>query len=145
MKLEHINLRVPSIRKTQEFLALAFPDFRQRGSGYGPTYGYWSHFGNDDTYIALLQADKPGEEDNESIPDYHYEDRFRLMHVGITVDSVAELMQRLAQAGLQPNSSDDLDSHPARRRIYYLDGNGVEWEFVEYLSEDPEQRNDYTL
>lgn len=145
MTLEHINLRVPSIALTQAFLQAAFPDFRVRGSGYGEVFGYWSHIGNDDTYIALLQGEKPGEESVEGIPRYKYSDSYRLMHVGYVVNSVEELIERLRKQGIEPDDVESLNSHPHRRRVYYLDGNGVEWEFVEYLSKDAAKRNDYVL
>ncbi len=142
-RMEHINLRVPSIKKTQAFLAAAFEDFRQRGNGYSETYGYWSHFGNDETYIALLQSAKPGEEDAQPVPDYHYDDQFRLMHIGMEVEDIKALMERLRRQGLEPDLTDD--THPHRRRVYYLDGNNVEWEFIQYLSDKPAERNDYSL
>lgn len=145
MQLEHINLRVPSIAKTQEFLAAAFPDFRVRGSGYSPTYGCWSHFGNDDYYLALLQAEKPGSESPRPIEPFDYDDAYRLMHVGLVVEDVEELMQRLEQRGYEPDQTGDLDSNPHRRRVYYLDDNGMEWEFVQYLSDKPSEKNDYSL
>ncbi len=28
--------------------------------------------------------------------------------------------------------------------IYFLDAEDLEWEFVEYLSDDPKERNDYS-
>lgn len=143
--LEHINLRVPSIAKTQAFLGAAFPDFRERGSGYGDYYGYWSHFGNDDTYVALLQGDRPGDEPPDRIPDYEYQQKYRLMHLAYVVKSVDELMERLRRAGYEPDDVSSLNSHPWRRRVYYLDDNGIEYEFIEYLSDNPARRNDYSL
>ena len=46
--------------------------------------------------------------------------------------------------GSEPSDVSGLDEHPHRRRVYYRDDYGVDWEFVEYLPEDPEQRNDYS-
>ena len=143
--LEHINVRVPSINKVKAFLCAAFPDFRVRGSGYGPTYGYWAHIGNDDYYLALLQKDKPGEESNEKIAPYAYEQNYRLMHFGFVVDDIDALMGRLEAAGIQPDDIESLNEHPHRRRVYYLDDNGIEYEFVQYLSDKAEERNDYSF
>jgi hypothetical protein len=53
-------------------------------------------------------------------------------------------MARLSAAGFEPADASALDSHPFRRRVYYIDGNGLDWEFVQYLSQDPAQRNDYS-
>lgn len=142
--LEHVNLRVPSIQRTQAFLAAAFPDFTERGTGHSATYGYWSHFGNEHTYFALQQIEKPGEESDITVEPFKASDRFRLLHIGLEVDDVETLMARLEAGGYSPSNTEDLDSHPWRRRVYYLDGNGMEWEFVQYLSEQTAQRNDYT-
>ena len=35
--------------------------------------------------------------------------------------------------------------HPFRKRVYFNDAEGNDWEFVEYLSQDPLERNDYEL
>ena len=144
-QLEHINLRVPSIARTQALLCAAFPDFRLRGSGYGPIYGYWAHIGNDDHYVALSQREKPGEESDESIPPYEYGQPYYLLHLAYVVDDIEALMARLTEAGFEPDDAANLNDHPYRRRVYYLDGNGIEYEFIQYLSNDPAQRNDYTL
>jgi hypothetical protein len=49
---------------------------------------------------------------------------------------------RLRQAaGYEPNMH--ADGHPARRRVYFYDPEGNDWEFVQYLSDDPAERNDY--
>ncbi|MGI1679188.1 MAG: VOC family protein [Cellvibrionaceae bacterium] len=145
MTIEHINIRVPSIIKTQHFLKAAFPDFKVRGSGSSKTYGYWSHIGNDDTYIALSQSQKPEEEKNTKVTDYQYDDKFRLMHIGYVINDIKSLIQRLSDSGYSPVDLDDLQSHPHRKRIYYFDGNGVEWEFIEYLSNNKTEKNDYSL
>lgn len=143
--LEHVNIRVPSLARTQAFLGAAFPDFRVRGSGFSPHYGYWSHFGNDDHYVALFQGEEPGRETDERVAPFSGDESYRLMHVAYVVEDVESLMTRLGENGFEPDSSSNLDSHPFRRRVYYLDGNGIEWEFIHYLSDKPEERNDYKL
>jgi hypothetical protein len=35
--------------------------------------------------------------------------------------------------------------HPYRKRVYFYDPDGNDWEFVQYLSGDPGKRHDYTL
>ena len=37
------------------------------------------------------------------------------------------------------------NAHPHRKRVYFNDREGNDWEFVQYLSDDPADRNDYTL
>lgn len=88
--------------------------------------------GDDHSYIAMTEV--PGTEDSSN-----------LRHIGIVVEDLAGLIERLAQAGYVASDSSELDSHPHRRRIYYIDGNGLEWEFVEYLTDQLEERNDYSL
>lgn len=53
-------------------------------------------------------------------------------------------MARLSAAGFEAADASALDGHPHRRRVYYEDGNGIAWEFVQYLSEDPDECNDYS-
>jgi hypothetical protein len=36
-------------------------------------------------------------------------------------------------------------AHPYRKRVYFHDRDGHDWEFVQYLSDDPAKRNDYAL
>ncbi|MDP6094913.1 MAG: VOC family protein [Gammaproteobacteria bacterium] len=130
--LEHIHINVDSILKTTEFLHIATPDLTERGGGNDSDFGPWIHIGNDELYIALTEV--PG----CSPPD-------GLRHIGIAVEDIEALMDRLSGAGFEPADASELDSHPFRRRVYYVDGNGIDWEFVEYLSYDSEKRNDYSL
>jgi hypothetical protein len=37
------------------------------------------------------------------------------------------------------------DAHPYRKRVYFHDLEGNDWEFVQYLSDDPAKRHDYEL
>jgi len=37
------------------------------------------------------------------------------------------------------------NNHLFRKRLYFYDPEGRDWEFVEYLSKNVEERNDYTL
>jgi hypothetical protein len=34
--------------------------------------------------------------------------------------------------------------HPARKRVYFHDPEGNDWEFVQYFTTDPSERNDYS-
>ena len=64
-------------------------------------------------------------------------------HIGFIVDQLDEMMERLNAAGYKLTDNSVMD-HPFRRRAYYFDGNGVEWEFIEYLSGITTERNDYS-
>ncbi len=129
--LEHVHVNVDSIAATESFLRAALPDLEKRGSGNAPGYGRWAHLGTDRAYIALTEVQ------GTAAP-------AGLRHIGLVVEDLDGMVQRLAKAGFHPADVTALAEHPARRRIYYLDQNGLDWEFVEYLSDDPQRRNDYS-
>jgi hypothetical protein len=58
------------------------------------------------------------------------------------VDDLVALEVRMTAAGFEPNLK--ADEHPARNRRYIYDPDGNDWEFVEYLVEDVDARNDYS-
>jgi catechol 2,3-dioxygenase-like lactoylglutathione lyase family enzyme len=64
-------------------------------------------------------------------------------HLGYEVDDVEGVRRRLAEAGYRDTTVPN--DHPHRRRVYFTDVEGNDWEFVEYRSSDPAQRNDYAL
>lgn len=129
--LEHVHLGVKNLATTEEFLSAALPGFSRRGSGYAEGYGNWVHIGGQDNYIALTETDV--ELDPKS-----------LRHIGLVVDDIDAVIRRLEAVGRSPSDASALNSHPFRRRVYYRDDNGIHWEFVQYLSEDASQRNDYS-
>ena len=59
------------------------------------------------------------------------------------VDAVMTGHDHLAKAGYDDSTVPN--EHPHRKRVYFHDPNGNDWEFVEYRSEDPAERNDYAL
>lgn len=129
--LEHIHINVDSIEATERLLRVAIPDFKRRGGGNAENYGSWLHIGTDTDYIALTEVAgaKPME---------------NLRHIGLVVDDVEAVIARLSAIGIEPADDSALDEHPYRRRVYYVDDNGLDWEFVQYLSEDQALRNDYS-
>ena len=64
-------------------------------------------------------------------------------HLAYEVDDVEALCQRMMSAGYQDSTPPN--AHPYRKRRYFYDPEGNDWEFVEYLSQESTQRNDYTL
>jgi len=140
--LEHANITVHSIARAQTFLKAAFPSFKIRGSGslHGDSKkGRWCHFGDDRTYIALQENAQHAS--RSDIPYLHD----GINHLGFVVTDLDAAMGRIEAAGFVPSPVSALDSHPHRRRVYYVDENQFEWELVEYLSEEVSQRNDYLL
>jgi uncharacterized glyoxalase superfamily protein PhnB len=64
-------------------------------------------------------------------------------HLGLEVDDVEALRQRLKSGGYKDSTVPN--RHPYRRRVYFNDSEGNDWEFVQYLTENADQRNDYDL
>ncbi|MCY7387021.1 MAG: VOC family protein [Burkholderiales bacterium] len=65
-------------------------------------------------------------------------------HLAYEVADAEIVRTRLRKAGYQENTLVP-NAHPHRKRLYFYDPEGNEWEFVQYLSGDPARRNDYTL
>ena len=138
-QLEHANITVMDLDRAVEFLTTAFPQFVVRGGGEadrGTWKERWLHLGTDSMYIALVEpsiasrtARRPERETG-------------INHVGFVVDDVNDIMQKMERAG---HKHALVDERPARRRLYVTDDDGITWEFVEYSSDDPAVRNDYSL
>jgi catechol 2,3-dioxygenase-like lactoylglutathione lyase family enzyme len=138
LRLDHANLIVRDLDEMVRFIQTAFPDFRIRGGGTGITGARWLHIGNDDAYLALNEAtEQPAE------PWVPYSGRPGLNHLGFEVDDADALRERLGAAGYTDSTVPN--SHPARRRVYFHDAEGNDWEFVQYLTDDPRLRHDYEL
>ena len=138
VRLEHANLIVRDIDEMTRFLRTAFPEFRVRAEGKTWTGSRWSHVGTDDTYVALNEATKEPAE--RWVP---YSGVPGTNHLGYAVDDAEGLRRRLAAAGYRDSTIPN--DHPHRRRVYFHDSEGNDWEFVEYRSDDPSERNDYDL
>ncbi len=137
VRLEHANIVVREFDAMVRFLNTAFPAFRVRQEGLNDGQR-WMHIGTDDTYIALTEAsEEPAE---EWIP---YSGRPGVNHLGYEVDDVEALRARLAAAGFRDSTYPN--NHPHRKRVYFYDADGNDWEFVQYFSDDPGRRNDYEL
>jgi catechol 2,3-dioxygenase-like lactoylglutathione lyase family enzyme len=138
VRLDHANLFVRDLEGTIRFLRTAFPEFRIRGEGETWRGGRWVHVGNDDAYLALAEAtEEPAE------PWVPYRGKPGLNHLGFEVDDVEAVRARLRAAGYEDSTVPN--AHPWRRRVYFYDAEGNDWEFVQYLSDDPAKRHDYAL
>ena len=130
-ELEHANIRVPDIDRAVHFLTTAMPSLRVRGGGEAMGQR-WIHIGTDHSYLALTETRKRWRNKGPG-----------LTHLGYVVDDCAAVSQRLEAAGYREGNKGE--DHPHRKRIYYVDADGLEWEFVEYFSDDPAERNDYEV
>ena len=133
--VEHTNISVTDVDKTLRFFKTALPDFRVRhDSGPGPKR--WVHFGTDATYVSINQMEPPAEGTFARCrPGYN--------HVGFVVADADALRARMLAAGYKEGFVPK--PHPHRKRVYIIDDDGMEYEFVEYYSDDPAEKNDYKL
>ena len=129
--LEHANLNVANLAATVKFLMTALPHFKIRGSGTSRDGTKWLHIGTDSTYLALNEA-------NADSAATKFE---TFNHLGFVVENVEEIRSRMLNSGYKEGYK--VDPHPYRKRLYILDHDGLEWEFIEYLSEIPKERNEY--
>ena len=137
-QLEHANLCVLDIDGMIKFLQTALPDFIIRYDETDTDGDRWVHIGNDKTYIALNNSTQKGSSDWTP-----YSGKPGVNHLGYIVDSVEQVRSRLRAGGYIESTVDN--NHLFRKRLYFYDPEGRDWEFVEYLSENLEERNDYTL
>lgn len=136
-RLEHANLVVKDIEATLDFIQTALPDWRVRGQGENSWNGKvrrWLHVGDDNYYITLndgaegeirdLSGHAPG-----------------LAHLGFAVDDADGIVARLEAKGFPIRVKDT--EHPFRKTYYFIDPAGFEFEFMQYLSDRDEERNEY--
>jgi len=133
--LEHVNISVTDIDEAVRFFSTAMPDFRVRHDS-GPGADRWVHLGTEETYISIHRA--PFRDEDEL-----RQERPGLSHVGFVVDDADALYRRMRRAGYREGFVPP--PHPYRKRVYFLDSDGIEYEFVEYLSSEPSKKNDYRL
>ena len=133
--LEHVNMTSTNVDETVRFLLTAMPDFSIRGEGDGAKAQRWVHIGTDDSYLCI--EDRGATEKGPHRPYVHP----GLNHMGFVVSEASEVARRLTEAGYEQGAT-YLD-HPHRHRYYFLDHDGHEYEFVEYLSAEPRERNEY--
>ena len=134
-RLEHANLAVRDVDAAIRFVQTAIPDFLIR---HDETDGddRWVHLGTEDSYLAINKAHEE--------PDHRWQPYSGLPgvnHLGFAVDDAEALRQRMLAAGYRESTVPN--SHPHRKRVYFYDEDGNDWEFVEYLTDDPALQNDY--
>ena len=137
IRLEHANMVVRDIDATLRFLQTAIPEFRVRREGTNDG-ARWMHVGTDETYIALNAV--TAEPAESWVP---YMGKPGINHLGYEVDDADAVRERLAAAGYKDSTYPN--SHPHRKRVYFYGPDGNDWEFVQYLSDNPAERNDYDL
>jgi len=135
LHLEHLNLVVSDIPAVLEFYRAAFPHWRVRDQGEGQWSGKtrrWVHFGDDYQFLTFNDNGAGANRDNAG-------HQPGLAHFAFATNNIESVIARLAVAGFAVSNGGADD--PFRRNAYFVDPAGFEVEFVEYLSDLPEQRN----
>ena len=131
--VEHANITVINIDDAVQFIQTAIPEFKVRHRG--ETQYRWCHIGTDNSYIALQEMVAREQTDRAPYLDVG------INHIGLVVDDVDQVKQRLLSDGYQQN--DIGEENPYRKRVYFYDRSGVEWEFIQYLTQDATKKNSY--
>ncbi|MCF2857702.1 VOC family protein [Pseudoalteromonas sp. SMS1] len=135
MYLEHVNLVVKNIQASLLFYGAAFPHWKVRSEGHSEWYGkprHWLHFGDEYHYLAFSDH---GEGHNRVLSGH----QVGLGHFAYVVNNIDSVIERLLKAGYRIDKEGAV--HPYRKNVYFVDPDGFEVEFVQYLSDLPAERN----
>ncbi len=132
--LEHANITVNNVQEAIKFFQIAFPHFKIRGGGN--ELREWVHLGDDNTYVAINQATQ-----SDLKVDKNY-DTIGINHLGFVVNDVEEIANNLLKNGYKRDFPKEIEKY--RIRDYFADADGNQFEFVQYLSDKPGERNSYT-
>lgn len=124
--LEHVNITVGSAERTAAMLEALF-GWTVRWRGPSAMGGRTIHVGSGAHYIAVYTPDGG---DGTALA----HDKSRpLNHVGVEVDDLDATEARALASGLTPFNHDD---YAPGRRFYIFDGDGIEWEIVNYADHE---------
>ena len=137
--LEHINLVVNSLSESLTFYQAAFPHWFIRDEGKDTWHDvprHWLHFGDDYQYIAMSDFyEFENSDKNRDLSGHH----LGLAHFAFVTQNLNAVIDRLKQAGFSIDKMGGKNSF--RKNIYFIDPSGFEVEFVEYLTDLPQERN----
>lgn len=120
--LEHVNISVNNPDRTLEMLNHLF-DWHERWRGPAINGGRTIHVGDDKNYIAVYTPNSDG---NGMIM---HQKGNPLNHIGIVVDDIYEIEEKVKSFGLKPFNHANYDPG---RRFYFFDEDGIEWEIISY-------------
>ena len=121
--LEHVNVTVSDPQKTATMMCDLF-DWKIRWQGPSMQGGNTIHVGTDDTYLAVYAMnDHP----KKSTPTYITQGG--LNHIGIVVDDLEAIEERVVTAGFKTTNHGDYEPG---RRFYFDDHDGIEFEIISY-------------
>ena len=122
VSVEHVNLVVRDPARSAELMAQLF-GWSIRWEGEAHHGGQSVHVGTDSTYLALTT------EYGRATPDAAFSKGRPLNHVGVVVDDLDLIEERVAAAGLHAFNHSDYEPG---RRFYFFDLDGIEFEVVSY-------------
>ncbi len=121
-RIEHVNVTVSDPERAARLMQTLF-GWHVRWQGPARDGGRTIHVGSDDHYVALYT----GRDVSYSADDFA---KGRpLNHIGVQVDDLGEVEEKVVAAGLTPFNHADYDPG---RRFYFLDPDGIEFEVVSY-------------
>jgi catechol 2,3-dioxygenase-like lactoylglutathione lyase family enzyme len=133
-RIEHVNITVPDIDAAIGFLKIIAPDFDVRKDNKSSGSYRWVHIGNERYYFALQEAhlDAAPQKQLQAYKNYG------INHVALIVSNIQEIEEKLIGNGYQRGIETPIEKF--RKRAYYFDKAGFEWELVEYLSEQQDEK-----
>ena len=135
--IEHVNITVPDIDEAIRFLKIVAPDFEVR-KDEKPSNSYrWTHIGNEAYYFALQEPHLDADP-KKQLQTYK---NYGINHVALVVSDIREIEEKLLDSGYHRGIDTPVEKH--RKRAYYHDKAGFEWELVEYLSEKTSEKYFY--
>jgi catechol 2,3-dioxygenase-like lactoylglutathione lyase family enzyme len=121
-RIEHVNVTVSDPERAARLMEALF-GWYVRWQGPARNGGRTIHVGSDRHYLALYTGCGVA---------YSTDDFAKgrpLNHIGVEVEDLAAVENRVVAAGLRPFGHDDYDPG---RRFYFLDPDGIEYEVVSY-------------
>lgn len=123
MFLEHVNITVSDPRKTADLLERLF-DWHTRWAGPSLMGGHSIHVGDDRGYLALYSDDHVGDD-----PRAGRDDLVGLNHIGVVVDDLDAIHERVTGAGIETYN---FMAYDPGRRFYFRGPDDIEFEVVSY-------------
>ncbi|SFT39183.1 VOC family protein [Sedimentitalea nanhaiensis] len=122
-RLEHANFTVADPDATAAWMCALF-GWHVRWSGAAMQTGRTVHVGTDTAYLALFSPGDPAKPTDDN-----YQTIGGLNHIAVVVDDIAALEDKVTAAGFTPINHADYEPG---RRFYFHDGDGIEYEVVQY-------------
>jgi hypothetical protein len=124
--LEQLNITVSNPEDTADMLCRLF-DWHIRWSGESLIGGRSIHVGGDKSYLAIYTDDQG----TTASTNRSYTTTGSLNHVGVLVDELDLVEERVVAAGFVPTNQGDYEPG---QRFYFHDADGIEFEVVSYSS-----------